>query len=139
MQIRGNITYNDERSFQIRRHGLKIMQVCPDLAELDNYVKINKWYALGLLLGIKDKKLDAIKTKYDGDIDQCRRAMFRLWIYTTSTPTRKVLLDALRTKQLNEITIANAYEKLLKKARHEGMRNSLDTLLRIHDADHFRN
>ena len=55
----------------------------------------------------------------------------------TSTPTRKGLLDALRTKALNEITIANEYEKLLKKTPYQGMRNSLDRLL--HDADHFRN
>ena len=108
--MRWSITDNDERSFQKRRHGLEVR---PDLAELDNYVRTNRWYALGLQLGIEDKELEAIKINSGGDIDECRRDMFRLWMRTTSTPTRKGLLDALRTRAVNEITIADEYERFL--------------------------
>ena len=79
--MRWSITDNDESTFRKRRHGLKIMEVRPDLAELDNYVRTNRWYALGLQLGIEDKELEAIKIKCGGDIDECRRDMFHIYTY----------------------------------------------------------
>ena len=100
------------------------MELSPNLSELDNYVRTNKWYALGLQLGIEDKELEAIeKTRY-GDIDQCRRAMFRIWLGTSTNPCRKELLIALRTKAVDENAIANEYEKLFIKTPHPGMKNS---------------
>ena len=74
------------------------MEVCPSLSELDNYVRTNKWYALGLQLGIEDKELEAIEKHRGGDIDECRRAMFRSWLSSTSNPCRKELLNTLRRK-----------------------------------------
>ena len=100
------------------------MEVCPTLSELDNNVRTNKWYALGLQLGIKDKELEAIEKHRGGDIDQCRRAMFSTWLGTTSNPCRKELLIALRTKAVDENAIAKEYEKLFMKTPHPGMRNS---------------
>ena len=97
------------------------MAVCPTLSELDNYVRTNKWYALGLQLGIEDKELETIQKHRGGDKDECRRAMFRIWLGTTS---RKELLNALRTKAVNELVIANEYEKLIITTSHSGMRNS---------------
>ena len=91
------------------------MEVSPNLLELDNYVRTNKWYTLGLQLGIEDNELEAIKIKCSGDIDECRRAMFRTWLGTTSNPCRKQLLNALRTKAVDEIAIAKEYEKLFIK------------------------
>ena len=100
------------------------MEVSPNLSELDNYVRTNKWYTLGLLLGIEDKDLEAIKKHRGGDIDECRRAMFSTWLGTTSNPCRKELLNALRRRSMNEIAIAKEYEKLFIKTPHPGMRNS---------------
>ena len=103
---------------------LSIMEVCPSLSELDNYVRTNKWYALGLQLGIEDKELEAIEKHRGGDIDECRRAMFRSWLSSTSNPCRKELLNALRRKAVDEIAIAKEYEKLFIKTPPPGMRNS---------------
>ena len=91
------------------------MDVCPELAELDNHIRTNKWYALGLQLHLQDNELEAIEKQRGGDIDESRRAMFRLWIGTSSTHTRKDLLDALRTKAVNEITIAEEYERFFQE------------------------
>ena len=109
------------------------MEVRPNLAELDNYVRTNKWYALGLQLGIEDKELEAIKIKFGGDIDECRRAMFRSWLNNTSNPCRKQLLDCLNRKAVDEKAIAEEYEKLFQKTPVPGKRNSLYALL--HDAE----
>ena len=100
------------------------MEVTPNLSELDNYVRTNKWYALGLQLGVEDKELEAIEKQRGGDIDECRRAMFRTWLGTSTNPCRKELLIALRTKAVNEIAIAKEYEKQFIKTPHPGMRNS---------------
>ena len=100
------------------------MDDSPKIAELDNHVRTNKWYALGLQLGIEDKELEAIEKHRSGDIDECRRAMFRLWLDTSSNPRRKELLDALHRQAVDEIAIAKEYEKLIKKTPHPGMRNS---------------
>ena len=103
---------------------LKIMEVIPNLSELDNHVRTNKWYALGLQLGIEDNELEAIEKHRSGDIDECRRAMFRKWLHTTSNACRKELLNALRTKAVDEIAIAKEYEKLFIKTPHPGMRTT---------------
>ena len=78
------------------------MEVCPSLSELDNYVRTNRWYSLGLQLGIEDKELEAIEKHRGGDIDECRRAMFRKWGDSSTNPSRKQLLNALRTKAVDE-------------------------------------
>ena len=101
------------------------MEICPTLSELDNYVRANRWYALGLQLGIEDKELEAIEKRRIGDKDECRRAMFRTWLGTTSNPCRKELLNALRTNAVNELIIAHEYEKLIITTPHPGMRKML--------------
>ena len=100
------------------------MEVCPTHSELENYVRTNKWYALGLQLGIEDNELKTIEKHRGGNKDECRRAMFRAWLGTTSNPCRKELLNALRTKAVNEFVIAHEYENFFMTTPHPGMRNS---------------
>ena len=99
------------------------MEVCPKLSELDNYVRAHKWYALGLQLGIEDKELEEIEKHCSGDVDECRRAMFRIWLGTSSNPCRKELLIALRRNAVDEIAVAERYEKFIITS-HPGMRKS---------------
>ena len=86
------------------------MDACPKLVDLEE-IRTNKWYALGLKLGIEDNDLQAIERQRGGYIDECRRAMFRKWLNTTSHPSRKQLLNALRAKAVAETTVADEYER----------------------------
>ena len=83
----------------------------PKLAELQESVRTTKWYNLGIQLGLEDNDLEEIAKQNGRDVDDCRRAMFGLWLRTSSKPTRKQLLNALRTKSVAEISIADEYER----------------------------
>ena len=83
----------------------------PSLSELQECVRTLKWHDLGVQLGLEDSALMELKMQNGNNIDQCRRAMFSMWLSTSSERSRKQLLDALRTKAVNEIYIADQYEK----------------------------
>ena len=83
----------------------------PKLSELQESVRTPKWYNLGLQLDLEDNVLEEIAKQNGRDVDDCRRAMFSLWLRTSSKPTRKQLLYALRTKSVAEIPIADEYER----------------------------
>ena len=84
----------------------------PELTELQEHVKTNKWFDLGLQLGLKDNELAAIEVEHRGKIDDCRRVMFREWLRaTTPEATRKQLIGALNSKAVAEISIAREYQK----------------------------
>ena len=83
----------------------------PKLAELQESVRTTKWYNLGIQLGLEDNDLEEIAKQNGRDVDDCRRAMFGLWLRTSSKPTRKQPLNALRTKSVAEISIADEYER----------------------------
>ena len=86
----------------------------PKLAELQESVRTPKWYNLGIQLGLEDNDLEEIAKQNGRDVDDCRRAMFGLWLRTSSKPTRKQLLYALRKKSVSEISIADEYERSFK-------------------------
>ena len=86
------------------------MKSRPEIAELDNHVRTNKWHALGLQLGLDNVELDALQFQCHGDIATCRRRMFSLWLQTKSNPSRQQLLDALRTRAVAEWYMAETYE-----------------------------
>ena len=83
----------------------------PNLAELQESVRTPKWHNLGIQLGLEDNALQGIRTQYGNVVDECRRAMFSLWLRTSSKPTRKQLLYGLRTKSVEEISIVDEYER----------------------------
>ena len=83
----------------------------PTLAELQESVRTTKWYNLGIQLGLEYNDLEEIAIQNGRDVDDCRRAMFGLWLHTSSKPTRQQLLYALRTKSVAEMYIADEYER----------------------------
>ena len=86
----------------------------PKLAELQEWIRsfrTLKWMNLGIQLGLEDNALEAIKIECINKVDECRTAMFREWLRTSSKPTRKQLVDALRTMSVAEIYIADEYER----------------------------
>ena len=83
----------------------------PKLAELQEAVRTTKWYNLGIQLGLENNDLEEIAKQNGRNVDDCRRAMFGLWLRTSSKPTRNQLLYALRKKSVAEISIANEYER----------------------------
>ena len=85
----------------------------PTLAELLEYVRTNRWENVGVQLGLDDTSLEAIRCENNHNIDDCRKGMFRLWLFSHSNPTRKQLLDALKKKSVAEFEIASTYEKYL--------------------------
>ena len=89
----------------------------PDLKELSDQVTTNKWFLLGVQLECDTSKLNEI-----AEIDESEESktvqMFELWLKTKSIASRGILLDALRKRVVNEILVANNYEKYLKD-RHD--------------------
>ena len=83
----------------------------PTLAELQESVRTTKWYNLGIQLGLEYNDLEEIAIQNGRDVDDCRRAMFGLWLRTSSKPSRRQLLYALRTKSVAEMYIADEYER----------------------------
>ena len=90
----------------------------PDFHELVERVRTSRWYGLGIQLGLEVNTLEGIKTECGNKMDECRTAMFREWLRTSSDCSRKQLLDALRTHSVSEIYVADAYERLFCKRRH---------------------
>ena len=79
----------------------------PELRELQEHVRTNKWFDLGLQLGLKDNELAAIRVEYLGN---CRRVMFSEWLRTTPKASRKQLIDALNRNAVAERYLAEQYQ-----------------------------
>ena len=85
----------------------------PTLAELQENVRTIRWEEIGVQLGPDDTSIVSIRSENNHNIDDCRRGMFRLWLYSHPNPTRKQLLDVLKKKSVAEFQIASAYERYL--------------------------
>ena len=70
--------------------------VRPQLKDLV-LVKVIRWYELGLQLGVDDVDLEVIKRNNPGDLEACRRGMFRAWLRITTSPSYQQLVEALVT------------------------------------------
>ena len=86
----------------------------PELLELQNQVMTTHWEALGLQLGLENDQLQAIRQKHLDNIADCRKKMFALWLQTKPNASRQQLLDALRTNSVNEVYMAEQYEKYIR-------------------------
>ena len=60
-------------------------------------VQVIRWYELGLQLGVDDRELEVIKRNNPGDLEACRRDMFRAWLRITPSPSYQQLVEALVT------------------------------------------
>ena len=61
----------------------------PEIQELVERVRTSRWYELGIQLGLEDNALEGIKIECGNKIDECRTAMFRQWLRTSSDCSRK--------------------------------------------------
>ena len=58
-------------------------------------IKVTGWYELGLQLGVEDAELEVIEKDNRGDLQACRRKMFRAWLRITPNPSYQQLAEAL--------------------------------------------
>ena len=98
--------YLDWTSLEI----IDVLNTRPDLAELQNHIMTNKWQELGIQLGVEENKLRAIRQQYGGDVNECRREMFTVWLETTLIASRQQLINSLRTNAVAEIHMAEQYK-----------------------------
>ena len=70
--------------------------VAPQLKDLV-LVKVISWYNLGLQLGVEDTELEDIKINNPGNLEACRRDMFRAWLRIIPSPSYQHLVEALVT------------------------------------------
>ena len=68
----------------------------------------SKWHLFGIALGIDPYTLDAINVKLRGDPDTCLRDMLQQWLNSESQVTWKALIDALETKSVGFLWLAQS-------------------------------
>ena len=85
----------------------------PILQELCEHIRIgDKWYILGIQLNLDSKKLDDIQ-QLPGASTFKTSKMFQLWLDTNPHATRKQVIDALKKKSVEQVTIAHEYENAI--------------------------
>ena len=80
--------------------------------EVCEYARTSRWYKLGIQLEVDEVKLEEIRD--DTGSDKINR-MYQLWLRTQPNATRRQLLTALRTKDVEENTVAHNYEEMLMR------------------------
>ena len=71
----------------------------------------NKWYNLGLALGLPSSTLDSIKAQYDSTKD-CLREMLKEWLKRTNPiPSWRATVEGLRDVTVEENQLAEEVEK----------------------------
>ena len=100
-------------STNLIQSGVLPSHVVPQLKDLV-LVQVIRWYELGLQLGVKDTELEVIKRNNPGDLEACRRDMFRAWLRITPSPSYQQLVEALVTvREVREADLLNnKYGKL---------------------------
>ena len=81
-------------STNLIQSGVLPSHVGPQLKDLV-LVQVIRWYELGLQLGVRDTELEVIKRNNPGDLEACRRDMFRAWLRINPSPSYQNLIDAL--------------------------------------------
>ena len=90
----------------------------PSLQELCEHIRLGPdWELFGGQLGVDEIELKSIRRLNEGDRYKTRE-MFKLWLSTTSHPTRKQIVDTLRSNVIGMNRIANNYEKVLLQGKY---------------------
>ena len=85
----------------------------PSLQELCEHIRLGpNWELFGGQLGLDPIELESID-QLNRDDHYKTRKMFKLWLNTSSHPTRKQIVDILRSKVIGKNYIAKDYEKTL--------------------------
>ena len=94
------------------------LETAPSLKELTEYIYVGtKWYTLGIILEVDQKKLQGIEELTRDDVYKTTK-MFELWLSGTSK-SRSQVLEALRKKAVGENAVAKDYENYLRKLHAE--------------------
>lgn len=64
---------------------------------------IVSWEQLGVQLGIKMNRLEAIKGEHHGDLEMCKNKLFDVWLRQTSNPSWRDVVNALESIQENNL------------------------------------
>ena len=103
----------------------QILDAVPELYELNRYVRIRKWYDLGIELKLDNVDLAASKNHTD---------VYQLWLDEKSLQaTRRNLIDALRAIGQNRVVDKYiAYLKTIKMVSDVVKDNLLNIFLKLH-------
>lgn len=90
------------------------LETAPSLKELTEYIYVGtKWYTLGIILEVDQKKLQGIEELTRDDVYKTTK-MFELWLSGTSK-NRSQVLKALRKRAVGETAVAKEYEDHLRE------------------------
>ena len=93
----------------------EILNERPSLAELCEYVPIStKWYQMGIQLELNTRRLKEIE-KLQIDVMDKVTKMYEVWLDTNPQATRRQIVDTLRKKAIEEMTLAHEYETKLRE------------------------
>ena len=91
-----------------------VLDESPPLDELCTYICTTDWYQLGVMLKLNHKRLDEIERQYS-EVNRQRTEMFKLWLSSKGEEaTRRVLIDVLTAKPLEEKALVQDYKEYLK-------------------------
>ena len=92
----------------------EILNERPSLAELCEYVPIStKWYQMGVQLKLNTRRLKKIEKLQINVMDKVTK-MYEVWLDTNPQATRRQIVDTLRKKSIEEMTLAREYETKLR-------------------------
>ena len=93
----------------------EILNERPSLAELCEYVPIStKWYQMGVQLKLNTRRLKKIEKLQINVMDKVTK-MYEVWLDTNPQATRRQIVDTLRKKSIEEMTLAREYETKLRE------------------------
>ncbi|XP_019854810.1 PREDICTED: uncharacterized protein LOC105313548 [Amphimedon queenslandica] len=87
----------------------------PTIKELTEHVDVGtNWYIVGTMLDLDQRQLQDITGKAVPSTHKMIE-MFNLWLTTTPTASRRQILEVLRIRVVGKNTLADEYEKHLRK------------------------
>ena len=93
----------------------EILNDRPSLAELCEHVPVSpKWYQMGIQLELDTRKLKEIELQGANVMNKMTK-MFQLWLETNPQATRRQIVETLRKRSIEELTLAVEYETILRE------------------------
>ncbi len=74
------------------------------------YITQNRWYNLGLQLGLMPDELDTIEAQCRGDMSDCFREVLKNYLQTT-TPSWRAVIEALRSRTIDQPMLAKKLDQ----------------------------
>uniref|UniRef100_A0A1X7SS75 Death domain-containing protein n=1 Tax=Amphimedon queenslandica TaxID=400682 RepID=A0A1X7SS75_AMPQE len=91
------------------------LSATPTIKELAEHVNVStNWFIVGTMLNLDQRRLQSIREQGGSDT-QKMIDMFNLWLNTTPTASRRLVLETLRITVVGENTLADEYKKKLEE------------------------